>query len=163
MKQLQNVSLRTNSYDIFGNGNLRVPISFYTNFVSLFLLFIHCFLAATILPFPSEATFIYLLKYSDFSPFLLITVASLGNCLGGVATFYIGKLIGAPITLDKHPKKIQFIQRFGGVTALLSWVPFLGDPLLILLGILKAKLLPVLFWMCIGKIVRYLFLALTLA
>jgi membrane protein YqaA with SNARE-associated domain len=119
-------------------------------------LFLMCFLASTIVPFPSEATLLFFLNSGNYSPVSILLVASLGNCLGGSTNYILGyygrKVLGKKQVLRSEP----LVQRFGIWTALISWVPIIGDPLLILLGIYRTPFWLTMGLMSLGKIVRYL-------
>ncbi len=118
-----------------------------------------CFLSATILPFPSEAAVLFLLSTDQYSDLSILTIASLGNCLGGYTTYFIGYWTNQLVKKGKWFSKLERLTfRFGSWMALFSWVPFIGDPLLTLLGFLKSKPFPTLLFMSIGKISRYLML-----
>ena len=115
-----------------------------------------CFLASTIIPFPSEATLLFFLHSGDYSPVSVLFVASLGNCLGGSTNYLLGyygrKILGKKQLLRSE----SLVHRFGFWTALISWVPIIGDPLLILLGIYRTPFWLTMGLMSVGKIARYL-------
>ena len=114
------------------------------------------FLASTIIPFPSEATLLLFLHSGNYSALSVLLVASLGNCLGGSTNYLLGyygrKILGKKQLLRSE----SLVQRFGFWTALVSWVPIIGDPLLILLGIYRTPFWLTMGLMCAGKIARYL-------
>lgn len=125
-------------------------------------LLIASFLAATILPFSSEAL-LSLLLYNGFSIELCVVYASIGNWLGGMSCYGLGR-IGR---LDKIERLLKIddekinrfsnrINRFGGVLAFFCWLPFIGDILAVSLGYFKSKLVPVSIWMLMGKTARYI-------
>ena len=58
--------------------------------MSLFLLFLSAFGAATLLPLQSEAVLLGLLVQNKQHAVLLIAVASLGNILGSCVNWYLG-------------------------------------------------------------------------
>lgn len=122
----------------------------------LFGLFLICFLASTIVPFPSEAAILLFLNSEGASPASVLIVASLGNCLGGSTNYILGYYGRKFLSKKRLLKSESLIQRYGFWTALLSWVPIIGDPLLVVLGIYKVSVWKTLTLMCIGKIVRYL-------
>ncbi|MES2589903.1 MAG: YqaA family protein [Bacteroidota bacterium] len=120
-------------------------------------LFLICFLAATILPFSSELILLYFLSLEQFDPLTLLLIASLGNCLGGTTNYFLG-YYGNKIFLKKVNFQNKFLiqfQKYGFYGAFFSWIPFIGDPLLIALGFLKTALWLTFFFMCFGKILRY--------
>ena len=61
------------------------------NIYAYLSLFTSSFLAATILPFSSEGV-LGLLIHQGYAPFLCVVIATLGNTLGGVTSYYLGYL-----------------------------------------------------------------------
>jgi len=128
-------------------------------------LFASCFLSATILPFASELGLAAAIA-SGYDPVISVIVATIGNSLGGLTNYLLGRL-GNPNWLKKsklNPDKLQkysrYISQYGSLCALLSWVPIIGYPLLVILGFMRVKLLPVAIYMVLGKLIRYMFIAL---
>jgi membrane protein YqaA with SNARE-associated domain len=128
-------------------------------------LFTSCFLSATLIPFASELGLAMVLA-QGYDPIISVVVATLGNSLGGLTNYLLGRL-GNPNWLKKsklNPDKLQkyshYISQFGSLCALLSWVPIIGDPLLVILGFMRVKLLPVAIYMVLGKLIRYMVIAL---
>ena len=126
-------------------------------------LFLATFLAATILPFSSEAILLFFLS-KNVDPILCLTIATLGNSLGGLTNYVLGRL-GNPLWLtyigvkqDKILKREKWAIKYGSFLAFFSWTPFIGDPLLVVLGYFRSKPLPTLLWMTTGKLLRYLVL-----
>lgn len=128
-------------------------------------LFASCFLSATILPFASEVGLAAVIA-SGYDPTTSIIVATIGNSLGGLTNYYIGKfgkflwMKKSPIEGQKQNKFTKYISKYGSLCALLSWVPIIGDPLLVMLGFMRIKLFPVVIYMVIGKLLRYIVVAL---
>jgi len=121
----------------------------------LFGLFAVCFLAATILPFSSEAVFVFFLA-AGFSPLSCFLVATAGNSLGGSTNLLIGRFSRKYFEKrGKIPWGEAAIERYGSWLAWLSWVPFIGDPLLIALGFYRTMLLSTIGFMILGKAARY--------
>lgn len=127
-------------------------------FTGLFLL---TFLSATILPILSEA-FLLAMLAKDFDPMTCLTIATIGNSLGGITNYGIGKL-GNPKWLQKlgiNELKLQKyntkIAKYGSWLALLSWIPVIGDPLVIGLGFFRVSFTKVLLLLVLGKFLRYL-------
>ena len=131
--------------------------------LELLSLFIISLLAATILPAQSEILLTVLYLSGNHDVITLILVATLGNVLGSVINYYIGRSLTYlkskkwfPIktNLDKATK---FYNKYGIWTALFAWVPFIGDPLTIVAGVLRANFLLFLILVTIGKCGRYIF------
>lgn len=121
-------------------------------------LFLMCFLASTIIPFPSEATILFFLNSGNYSPLSILLVASLGNCLGGSTNYILGYYGRKILSKKQLLRSESLVKRYGFWTALISWVPIIGDPLLILLGIYRTPFGLTMALMCLGKIARYLIL-----
>lgn len=123
-------------------------------------LFIGSFLASTVVPFSADVLLVGMLVAGG-SPWLVILVATVGNFLGGLTSYGIGRVgkwewierLGAkPETIAKHKAKID---KYGAWVALLSWVPFVGDVLAVALGFFRVKFIPSALFMLIGKLGRF--------
>ena len=129
-----------------------------------FLLLLTSFLAATIFPLSSELTLFGILRTGNYSPFLLICIASLGNILGSIFNWMLGFYLSKHINKKWFPFKQNHINdaskrfsKYGLWSLLFAWVPVIGDPLTFIAGILRVNLLVFLTLVSIGKICRYLF------
>jgi membrane protein YqaA with SNARE-associated domain len=128
-------------------------------------LFASCFLSATILPFASELGLAAAIA-SGYDPVISVIVATIGNSLGGLTNYYLGKFgkflwLKKSEAAEKRQNKLnQYVTKYGSLCALLSWVPIIGDPLLVILGFMRVKLLPVAIYMVLGKLIRYMVIAL---
>ena len=130
-------------------------------------LFIAAFLAATILPAQSEAGLAALILTSPASVTLLVATASLGNILGAVVNWYLGRGINRftgkpwfPTTEDQLSRATSWYHRYGRWSLLLSWVPFFGDPLTVVAGIMREPLFRFLLIVGLAKTGRYIVVAL---
>lgn len=123
--------------------------------ISLGTLFASSFLAATLLPGGSEAVLFAVLKLHPEQFWPALGVATLGNTLGGLSSYLLGRLI--PQT--KPLKGLATVQRWGSPALLLSWVPLLGDPLCVAAGWLRLNPLLASVYICVGKFVRYYIVA----
>ncbi|MBS1580958.1 MAG: DedA family protein [Bacteroidetes bacterium] len=124
-------------------------------------LFLASFLAATVLPFSSEALLVLMLQ-GPWSSLSLWGVASLGNTLGGLTNYGLGRWLPEGRTLRwlrvdpaRGARWQAFVQRYGPWGALLCWLPVVGDPIAIALGLFRARPVPVAVLMFIGKALRY--------
>ncbi|MDM8161143.1 DedA family protein [Labilibaculum sp. K2S] len=125
-------------------------------------LFVASFLAATILPFSSEAI-LSLFVYSGYDISVTIAVASLGNWLGGMLTYYLGYLGKwewiekfLRIKQAKTEKTILFLQNKGSALAFFAFLPVVGDIIPLGLGLLRSKPVWVALFMAAGKLCRYI-------
>ncbi|MFM9849695.1 MAG: YqaA family protein [Hyphomicrobiaceae bacterium] len=128
-------------------------------------LFMAAFAAATVLPMQSEAVLVGLLL-ADYSPWLLITVASVGNVLGSMINWLLGRGIERfrewswfPARKSQLERAHRWYRRYGKWSLLLSWAPIIGDPLTLIAGVLREPLPTFLILVAIAKIGRYLILA----
>lgn len=132
-------------------------------------LFIGTFLAATILPFSSDALYVGALL-AGLPPVAVLLTGTLGNWLGGVTTYFLGRLAKwewaervfkvKPETLEKQHR---IIKKYGVWTALIVWVPFVGDVVALALGFYKCPAIWSLLLMLIGKMGRFAIWTLLLA
>ena len=127
----------------------------------LSLMFSGAFLAATLLPGGSEVLLIALLNQAPETWFSLVVVATIGNTLGAMTSFYLGRLgrfAKSPEELSgaKYAKGLSLIDRYGVWALLLSWAPVIGDILCLLAGWLKLPLSASFLMILVGKTIRYL-------
>ncbi|WP_027709215.1 YqaA family protein [Zooshikella ganghwensis] len=125
-------------------------------------LFASSFLAATILPFYSEVL-LYALLQTGEPAWLLIVVASIGNTLGAVVNWYLGRYLlhfkdrRWFYFKDEQIERMQYwFQRYGVWSLLLAWMPMGGDVLTLIAGIMKVRLGIFLTLVAIGKTARYI-------
>ncbi len=128
---------------------------FLSMILELVKLFWSCLLSATIIPFPSEVYFLFFITHSTVHPLLIISVASLGNCLGGATNYFLGRFAYSRLKVKTSTKSKVIVAKYGIWSALISWVPLLGDPILVLLGFYKTQMFYTLTLMSLGKILRY--------
>jgi membrane protein YqaA with SNARE-associated domain len=122
---------------------------------SLWALFGSSFLAATLLPGGSEAVLFGVLKLYPEQLWPALGVATLGNTLGGMSSYLIGRLIPQ----KKDLRGLPVLQRYGSPALLLAWVPFVGDPLCVAAGWLRLDPWLSALFMAVGKFARYLAVA----
>ncbi len=128
-------------------------------------MFISSFLASSILPAASDGLLgAMLLK--QFSVAACLATATLGNWLGGLTSYYIGRM-GKREWLARWlgvndadiEKTSRWIDKYGIYTALFCWLPFVGDPLVVALGFMKTPQIKVALLMLIGRLLKYLAVA----
>lgn len=129
-------------------------------------LFLAALMAATILPLQSEAALVALLVAGAQPTWLLVAVTSLGNVLGSVINWLIGRGIERfrdrpwfpvkPAALDRAQ---GWYRRYGKWSLLLSWAPVVGDPLTVVAGLAREPLPVFLLLVTIAKLGRYVVLA----
>ncbi len=124
-------------------------------------LFSSAFLAATVLPASSEAVLAGLLLGGG-PPAGLLLVASLGNTLGSVVNWVLGRFVTRfrdrrwfPATPEQLARAEGWYRRYGVWSLLLSWVPVIGDPLTVIAGVLRTPLVIFLPIVAVAKTARY--------
>ena len=123
-------------------------------------LFVIAFVSATLLPLGSEPALFGLVKLNPELFWPAIGIATLGNTLGGVVTWWMG--YGAERAYERVAHKtpnahaLRWLERFGAKACLLAWLPIVGDPLCAVAGWLKLPFWPCVMYMAIGKAARYL-------
>ncbi|MBK6982618.1 MAG: DedA family protein [Betaproteobacteria bacterium] len=123
--------------------------------LSLWATFVSAFVSATLLPGNSEIVLAAALK-AGAAPGAAVAVATLGNTLGGLTTYGIGRLLPSRMP---EGKAIARVRRYGAAILLLSWVPIAGDALCAAAGWLRLNWLGCTLAMAAGKAARYAALA----
>jgi len=95
------------------------------------------------------------------TPFILWWVATLGNTLGGMTNWLLGfwlsnKSKAPSIEKPSSQKALKQIRHFGAPVLLLSWLPFIGDPLCLVAGWSRISPWQAILYIAIGKGLRYL-------
>lgn len=133
-----------------------------TDSLSLGGLFVASFLAATLLPGGSEIVLAGLLMHDATLFWPAMAVATVGNTLGGMSSYLLGRLLPGQKPGRRFDTAIDWLQRHGAPVLLLSWVPVVGDALCVAAGWLRQRWLPVLLFMALGKFARYYLLGVML-
>ncbi|WP_456404943.1 YqaA family protein [Thiolapillus sp.] len=123
-------------------------------------LFFSSFLAATLLPGGSEALLLWLNHQQSYSPALLLLAATLGNTLGGLSSWGIGRWIryrfpDAGLHKPRQKQAMSWLEKHGSPLLLLSWVPIIGDPLCVAAGWARMPLIHSTLFIALGKGARY--------
>lgn len=125
-------------------------------------LFVAAFGAATLLPLQSEAVLVGLLVSGQYSLWLLLVVATLGNVLGSLVNWWLGRGVEHfkdrrwfPVSDKQLDKARRQYSRWGHWTLLLSWVPIIGDPLTLVAGVMREPLWRFLVLVTLAKSLRY--------
>ena len=121
------------------------------------------FLSGTVVPIASEVLLLFFLGLG-MNAVLLTVVATIGNTLGGITCFMLGYLadMGMVSRLFRIPEKKmkradRLIQKYGYWSAALSFLPAIGEVILVALGIMRVNKYKVIAVMTIGKFARYAF------
>ena len=127
--------------------------------LSLASLFASSFLSATLLPGNSEVVLVAMLLSGVSQPWLLGLIATMGNSLGGLTNVILGRFFPLREKSRWQEKAVGWLKRYGAATLLLSWMPVIGDLLCLLAGWMRISWGPVLFFLCLGKALRYVLVA----
>lgn len=133
--------------------------------VDYLLLFFSALIAATLLPFYSEA-FLYWVLQESPSMIIPLLIATTGNVLGACINWWLGREIlrfkdrrWFYFNDTQIARAQQGFQRYGKWTLLLSWLPLIGDPLTLIAGMMKVRFRVFLLLVTLGKASRYLLIA----
>ncbi|MBM3356350.1 MAG: DedA family protein [Betaproteobacteria bacterium] len=118
---------------------------------SLWGLFWSSFLAATLLPGGSEAVLFAVLKLHPERYWDALGLATLGNTLGGMSSYLIGRILPQKRDL----RGLAAVRTYGTPVLLLAWVPFIGDPLCVAAGWLRLNPWLSALYIALGKFTRY--------
>ena len=126
-----------------------------TDTLSLGALLASSFLSATLLPGNSELVLVGMLLNGISQPWLLVLTATIGNSAGGATNVILGRLVPLRNHSRWRDRAVVWLRRYGAATLLLSWLPVVGDLLCLLAGWMRISWGPVLFFLCLGKALRY--------
>ena len=138
--------------------------------------FIVSFVSATLLPLGSEPAVFGLIKLNPELFWPAVLVATAGNTIGGAISWWMG--LGAHKAWNKarklrhqqetlparksmhnqsrwHRIARYWLRKYGAKACLLSWLPVVGDPLCAVAGWLRLPFWACVFYMAIGKFLRY--------
>ncbi len=129
-------------------------------------LFAAAFLAATLFPAQSEGLLAYLVHAGAHSVVLLVAVASLGNVLGSLVNWMIGRGVERfrdrrwfPVSPGRLVRAQAWYHRYGRWSLLASWLPVFGDPITLVAGVLREPLWSFLLLVTLAKTGRYALIA----
>jgi membrane protein YqaA with SNARE-associated domain len=122
--------------------------------------FVVSLVSATLLPAGSEWAVFGLVKLEPTLFWPTMVVATAGNTVGGAISWWMGYGAERAYERLRHRKPaearaLQWLERFGPKACLLSFLPVVGDPLCAVAGWLKLPFWPCVFFMAIGKFLRY--------
>jgi membrane protein YqaA with SNARE-associated domain len=139
--------------------------------VGLPAVFLVALVSATLLPMGSEPAVLALVTARPELFWPAVVVATLGNSLGGVITWWMGRgaaqawqaraqpdtppVKGATHAHNNNARAQAWLLRWGPAACLLSWLPVVGDPLCAVAGWLRLPFWPCVFYMAVGKALRY--------
>lgn len=118
-------------------------------------LFAASFVASTIVPLSSEAVLFGFLKLypEELVPALLL--ATLGNTLGGLTSYAIGRVLPTRVQNKLDPRALEKLRRYGSPLTFFAWLPLVGDALCVGAGWLRLNWVAVTLFMTAGRVIRY--------
>ncbi|MEO8935988.1 MAG: YqaA family protein [Burkholderiaceae bacterium] len=141
--------------------------------------FLASFVSATLIPMGSEPIVYGMVKLRPDLFWETVAVATLGNTLGGVVDYWMGR--GAEWALERrlhldehglptkpvaaadgappgkwHQRAVRWMERFGAFGCIFAWLPGIGDPLCAVAGWLRLPFWRCVMWMAVGKCLRYI-------
>ena len=122
------------------------------------------FLAGSFFPFSSEAVMVAMMA-SGLDPWLLMIYGTIGNVLGSVVNYYVGRL-GKMEWIEKYlrvKKKIldrahRFVEGHGAWMGFFAFLPVIGSAITIVLGLMRSNVVVTFIAITLGKLFRYIIL-----
>lgn len=132
--------------------------------MSLWGLFASAFISSTIAPGGSEAVLAYMVSTGEYRLENMIVIATVGNTLGALTTWFLGWLAAQKFPVEEllekgKQKSISTVRTWGVWALLFSWLPVVGDGLCFAGGWLKLTFWPSCLAIIAGKAARYTFVA----
>jgi membrane protein YqaA with SNARE-associated domain len=124
--------------------------------IALAGLFAASFFSATLLPGHSEAALFVFLRFHPDQLWPAVLIATIGNTLGGMTSYLIGRLVPEGKTANRS---LAWLHRYGSPALLLAWLPIVGDALPLAAGWLRLNPWLAALFMAVGKFFRYGFVA----
>lgn len=125
------------------------------------------FLSGTVFPFSSDVLLVFFLGVGLNRPLLLLS-ATVGNTLGSLTCYYLGGVAKQgwlskyfKVSQEKAQKAGVYIRKYGYWAAFFSFLPIVGEAIVIVLGNMRVSWWKVLVAMVIGKFLRYLVIILS--
>ena len=120
------------------------------------------FLAATLLPLSSEVAVVAALQFG-LPPVDVLLRVSVGNCLGAMTNYWLGLLGTKPVMARVQRERWgrqawAWAERYGGWSLATSWLPYIGDPIMLIGGVLHFHLGYVLLLGLGTRVARYVLL-----
>ena len=127
-------------------------------------MFLAAFLAGSVFPFSSEAVILALMA-TGLDPWQLMIYGTIGNVLGSVVNYAIGRM-GKMEWIEKylHVKKKdldrahRFLAGHGAWMGFFAFLPVLGSAITIALGLMRSNVIITFIAITIGNTFRYVIL-----
>lgn len=132
--------------------------------IGLWGLFLSAFISSTIAPGGSEAVLAYMVSERQFNVEGLVLIATIGNTLGALTTWFLGglaarKFPAEQLLSEKRQRSLDMVKKWGVWSLFFSWLPVIGDGLCFAGGWLKLPIVFSCIAIFIGKAIRYIFVA----
>lgn len=131
-------------------------------------MFLAAFLAGSFIPFSSEAIMGALLIATDMDPVLTVAFGTVGNFLGSMVNYGIGRLGNAEKLakwLKIKPRRMAQAQNWatkrGAWLGFLAFLPIIGTAICLVLGVMRANVSIVSITVFLGKLFRYVIVVLS--
>lgn len=128
---------------------------------------IMAFLSGSVLPLTSEVLIVIFMGMG-LNLMALVLVSTIGNTIGGITCYYTGRIVTKEkvarlfrVSDRRMHQADRLIQRYGVWASFLSFVPLIGTAILLTLGVMRVNCVKVTIVMMIGKLLRYLLVALS--
>jgi membrane protein YqaA with SNARE-associated domain len=125
-------------------------------------LFLNAFVAATLFPAVSEIAVVAMARSPRFDATAVWMVATLANTLGSCVNWGIGRYLlqyrdrrWFPFSTPQLERASGWYRRYGLWSLLFAWLPFVGDPLTFVAGVLRVRFWVFLLLVGFGKGARY--------
>lgn len=123
-------------------------------------LFAISYLSATVVPLSAEVAVVGMVALG-YNKFLIISIAAIGSFFGALTNYFVGKK-GSAFVFSRYYKideaslqrAEERFDRWGGLALFFSWLPFIGDVLTVIAGVLRSDLRSFVFWVFLGRLVR---------
>ena len=121
--------------------------------------FVVALLSATLLPMGSEPVVFGLVSLNPALFWPTMFVATAGNTIGGLISWWMGYGAHAAVDHSRHSKTqlraLRWLEKLGPKACFFSFLPAVGDPLCAVAGWLRLPFWPCALWMALGKFIRY--------
>lgn len=122
-------------------------------------LFTASFVASTLVPLSSEAVLFGYLKFYPQHEIAALALATLGNTLGGMTTYLLGRLLPERTRGRLDARALRWLHRHGAPVTFFAWLPVVGDGLALGAGWLRMDWPAAFAYMAAGRLARYLVVA----
>lgn len=130
-------------------GRTLLGLFYISAFSTLFFVFL-----------PAEIPFIYYIML-DYNPVIIISIAVVGNTIGLMADYYMGRLLGQglmqKLLKEKYEKWMKWVERWGGSMIVFgNAIPFPIEPISVVIGALKYPSKKFLMWSIVGRVIKFI-------